>query len=109
MKDNWAAVHMGFNVFDSDEGVRIQRIDDLTAWRPLGCQCDNTPPVRSEHAEWNFKPCPECKKAGFKTNMCDDEMQAPAFNDDAEATAWVLDNARKNKVCRKAVKLVYGI
>ena len=114
--DSWAAVHMGFNLFDCDDGTaRIQRIDDITAWRSVACDCDKIPPILvgtlrpNRAAPYLFIPCKECKKVGFTTNMVDDALLKPKFDGDEEAAEWVMRNARKNKVCRKAIKITYGI
>jgi hypothetical protein len=79
-RDNKIALKQGWNVFDLDSGaVAIQRIDDPDAWK------------------------------GWPGYPDDGKTSEPIFADDELAICWVLANAKNDKTCRKAIRLVYGI
>ena len=96
-KANQYAIIDGWNVFDDDGVDRIQRIDAPSWWRPDNCECNNT-------HEKAGSCCRPCWSAGFRSVPGE-----PEFADDTCAIAHVLEHARKNKHCRLAIKLVYGI
>ena len=90
-EENARAFDEGWGLFDTGEGIALQRLDDPPNARPLKCDCDNT-------HEANGTCCRACWAEGHRKVA----PAEPVFDSDDEAEAFVRAEAAKGSEFHQA-------